>query len=336
MNSPRLPPGQQLAAPGKWPVVGERESAPSPADWRVSATGLVDNPRSWSLDELRELPQETRRVDIHCVTRWSILNAVFTGVPLATLLADVRPTRDAGFVSFVSHSPRGHSTSLPLEDALRLGVFLALTFDGKPIEPGHGGPVRSVTPGRYFYKSLKWLAGIELLAEDRLGFWEASAGYHNRADPWNEERFIASGISKQEAARLFAGRDISGRELLGLDGSDRDLAGLQARGAVLRNTNFQRAQLQGADFSGANLSNACFIDADLRSASLANADVEGANFCGCDLRGADFRGASLFGSSFVDAGHPTAAIFDANTRIDAAAIEALLPQQAEFVRRIFS
>ena len=131
------------------------------------------------------------------------------------------------------HTARGgHSTSLPLEDARQLDVLIALNFAGVPITSEHGGPVRSVTPGRYFYKSLKWLIGIELLAEDRLGYWEASAGYHNRADPWHEERYVASGLSKQDAAQIFAERDLSGRELVSLDGSDRDLSGLQARGAL--------------------------------------------------------------------------------------------------------
>ncbi len=341
MNSDRLPPGQQLAAPGKWPLVGEREPAPAAVDWRVCVAGLVDAPRSWSLNELRELPQETRSIDIHCVTRWSMLGAKFTGVSLATLLGDARPTTEAKFISFVAHSSRGHSTSLPLEEALQLGVFIALIFAGAPLTSEHGGPVRSVTPGRYFYKSVKWLTGIELLAEDRLGYWETSAGYHNRADPWHEERFVASGISKHDAARILAERDISDRDLLGLDGSDRELTGLQARGSLLRNANFQRARLSGACFAGANLSNARFIDADLRDASLTNADLEGANFSGCDLRGADLRGASLFGATFIEPGRldsahaeiSTAAILDANTRIDRVALDALTPQQAEFVAR---
>lgn len=338
MNKPKLPPGQQLAAPGKWPIVGEREPAPRQSDWDILVTGLVDLPRRWSLEELLDLPNETHTIDIHCVTRWSILGANFTGVSLARLLAMSRPQPDGKYVSFVAHSTRSHSTSLCLADALHLGCFIALKFEGQPISLEHGGPMRIVTPGRYFYKSLKWLSRIEILAEDRLGYWEGAAGYHNRADPWLEERFIASGISKQEAAKFFAGKNISGKELLGLDGSDRDLRGLQARSSILRNADFQRAQLQGSDFTDANLSGSRFMRADLRDALLVRADLEGANLCGADLRGADLRGSSLFGASFVEdssAGEADAvtAIFDEKTRIDASAIEQPMPRQAEFLAR---
>jgi hypothetical protein len=271
------------------------------------------------------LPQVTRKIDIHCVTRWSLLDAEFRGITLESLLARAEPSAEARFISFVAHSPRGHSTSLPLADARRLEVLIALDFAGQPIPSEHGGPVRGITPGRYFYKSVKWLTRIELLAEDRLGYWEASAGYHNRADPWLEERFVASGLSKQEATRILAERDLSGRELLSLDGSERDLTGLKARGAILRNANFRGSRLVGADFTGANLSNARFVCADLREAQLIGADLEGADFSGCDLRGADLRGASLFGATFFDPAQPEspAAVFDSATRIDASALEAL-------------
>lgn len=335
MTSNQLPPGQQLAAPGKWPIVGEREPAPFGPDWTLQITGCVANPKRWSLAELRALPQEIQTVDIHCVTRWSVLGAKFTGIPLARLLALAKPTDEAKFISFVAHSPRSHSTSLPLSDALALQVFIALEADGVPISIEHGGPLRSITPGRYFYKSLKWLTSIELLHEDRLGYWEGTAGYHNRADPWNEERFVASGISKQEAARILVERDISGRDLLGLDGSDRDLSGLVARGALLRNANFRRANLSRACFDGTNLTNAQFTDANLTGASMRNADVEGATFIGCDLRGTDLRGASIFGALFIDPaapGGPPAKI-DSSTQIDSAALEPLTPMQAEFLAR---
>jgi hypothetical protein len=325
-------------------VVGEREPAAGLADCRLHVSGFVEAPRSWSVHDLRRLPQQSRTIDIHCVTRWSMLAAEFGGVPLASLLAEVRPRADARYISFVAHSPRAHSTSLPLEDALQLDVLIALDFAGAPISTEHGGPIRSVTPGRYFYKSVKWLTGIELLAEDRLGYWEATAGYHNRADPWREERYVASGLSKQEAARILAERDLSGRELLSLDGSDRDLTGLQARGAVLRNANFQRTQLTNANFAGANLTNAQLVDASLRDASLIRADLEGVDFRGCDLRGADLRGASLFGAIFIDPRHANsksaqpvaAAEFDSSTQIDLAALDTLTPQQAEFVRKFLT
>jgi uncharacterized protein YjbI with pentapeptide repeats len=216
-----------------------------------------------------------------------------------------------------------------------LGTLIALNCHGRPISAEHGGPVRSVVPHRYFYKSVKWLTAIEVLAEDRLGYWEGTAGYHNHADPWREERFIAASVSKQEAARILTGRDIADRELLSLDGSHRDLTGLSARRALLRNADFTGTVLDGACFDGANLSNARFVDARLCGASLRGADLEGAQFAGADLSGADLRGASLFGATFVDwlpDGSIRAARCDAGTRIEVAGIEGLMPRQADFVR----
>jgi DMSO/TMAO reductase YedYZ molybdopterin-dependent catalytic subunit len=331
-----LPPGQQLAGPGKWPVVGERQPGPVEGPWRLAVTGLVAAPRTWTLDELRRCPQVDRVVDVHCVTRWTMLDVPFGGVPLRCLFEQVAPQADARFVSFVAGSLRHHSTTLSLSDVLQLDPLIALTFHGQPLPAVHGGPVRSVVPGRYFYKSVKWLIRVELLAEDRLGFWEGTAGYHNHADPWREERFIASSISQRAAASILARRDVSGLELLGLDGSRRELTGWCARGAVLRNADFTAARLDEACFDGANLSNARFRDADLRGASLVGADLEGADFLGADLRGADLRQASLLGASFAavtEDGISRAARFDARTRLDPAAIEDLMPAQAEFVRR---
>jgi hypothetical protein len=211
-----------------------------------------------------------------------------------------------------------------------------LDCEGQPLAAEHGGPVRVVVPGRYFYKSLKWLAGIELLAEDRLGYWESTAGYHNQADPWREERYIAPGLTKQEVAAVLASRDWSGRDLLSIDAGGRELRGLVAERALLRNANFRRCDLRDAVFREANLSNAHFQNADLRGANFAGADCEGANFNGADLRGADFSGASLFGASFCSEADPgeRAAHLDGTTRIDTAAIEQLTPRQQEFVRRM--
>jgi DMSO/TMAO reductase YedYZ molybdopterin-dependent catalytic subunit len=187
MKDPALPPNQQLVAPGKWPVVGEKASRADAAPWRVDVTGLVAAPRGWTLDELRALAPVEQVVDVHCVTRWSQPGMRFGGIPLARLLEPCAPLPSARFVSFVARSERAHSTSLPLAEALDLGTLVTLTRDGEPLAPAHGGPVRTVVPGRYFYKSLKWLERIELLAEDRLGYWEAEAGYHNRADPWRDD-----------------------------------------------------------------------------------------------------------------------------------------------------
>jgi DMSO/TMAO reductase YedYZ molybdopterin-dependent catalytic subunit len=333
-----LPPGQQRAAPGKWPVVGERRPADRPEPWSVSVCGLVARPRRRSLDELRALPAVERVVDIHCVTRWSKPAVRFAGVPLRHLLEVCGPLPEARFVSFIARSDRRHSTSLPLADALALDTLVALTSEARPLEVVHGGPVRTVVPGRYFYKSLKWLEQVELLTEDRLGYWEAEAGYHNTADPWREQRYMAPALDRREARELLARRDVAGRDLRGLDARGHDLAGLNARTALLRDAHFERAGLEGACFDGANLSNAHLEGANLRGASLRGADVEGADFRGADLRGADFGGASIFGASFVpepgDAAGWGPALLDATTRLDGAAVEQLTPVQQEFIRRV--
>jgi DMSO/TMAO reductase YedYZ molybdopterin-dependent catalytic subunit len=330
--SAALPPGQQLAAPGKWPLVGERTPSASSEPWSVEICGLVDRPLRWSAEDLHRLPQVELPVEIHCVTRWSKLDTRFAGVPLQTLLDLAGQGANARFISFVARSEREHSTSLALHEALELGTLVALAADGRPLPTEHGGPVRVVVPGRYFYKSLKWLQRIELLAEDRLGYWEAVAGYHNHADPWKEERFIASSISRQEAAELIASRVFTG-DLRGIDARCRDLTELQAAGALLRDADFREAKLARADFRGANLSLARFQRANLQHASLRRADVEGCDFCGADLTGADFTGASIFGSTFVDESSGLAARIDGSTRFDPEKLDELAPIQVEFIRR---
>jgi DMSO/TMAO reductase YedYZ molybdopterin-dependent catalytic subunit len=338
MSDPRhvqLPPGQQLAAAGKWPAIGERKPAAG-GSWVVTISGEVEHPQSFSLAELQALPQHRELVDIHCVTRWSKLAVAFGGVALDSLLARACPKPSARFASFVARSERGHSTSLPLDEARQLKTLVALEADGRPLDELHGGPVRVVVPGRYFYKSLKWLERIELLAADRLGYWESVAGYHNSADPWREQRYLAPGLSRRQMAEALAGRDFSGQDLRSLDARGHDLSGLIALNAILRDADFRHCRLQEAAFDGANLSNAHFQGADLRRASFASADVEGADFCGADLREANFAGASLVGASFYaesSAGEPPrpAARIDQSTRIDRESLDQLTPLQAAFV-----
>ncbi len=325
----RLPSGQQLVAAGKWPIVGEREPANSTAEWTVEMVGRVDHPQSWSLEELRGLPQDSVTVDIHCVTRWSKLQTNFTGVMLKTLLQKAGVQAEARFVSFVAASDRQHSTSLPLQDAIDLGVFIALTHEGRPLPTEHGGPVRVITPSQYFYKSLKWLRRIELLNEDRLGYWEAEAGYHNVADPWREQRYIAPNISKQLAARLIESRDFTGQELRGIDLRNRDLKGLTANDALLRDADFRDCDLAGANFDRANLSNAHFQNSNLHGTSFIRADCEGANFAGADLCGADFTDASLLAATFS----PNAKI-DETTRISEDQLQTLMPVEAEYLQAV--
>jgi DMSO/TMAO reductase YedYZ molybdopterin-dependent catalytic subunit len=322
----QLPPGQQLAAADRWPIVGEQHPAAGDSPWVVGVAGLVELPRRWSLDELTAMAGDELVVDIHCVTRWSKLGVRFTGIRLARLLDQAQVDPQARFISFIARSDRDHSTSLPLADALALNTLVALRVDGQSLRREHGGPVRIVAPGRYFYKSLKWLARIELLAEDRLGYWEATAGYHNVADPWREERYIAPALTKQQAARLISARDFSGRDLRSLDAAGRDLSQLNATRALLRDANFRGCDLRGANFQGANLSNAHLEQANLRDASFAHADCEGASFIGADLRGVDFTGASLLAATFSPS-----AIVDASTRIASEQLESLMPAEVEYL-----
>ena len=294
-----LPPGQQLVAGDKWPLVGERTSGPRPPIWHLEVKGLVERPRSFSLTDLQALPRTRQVIDIHCVTRWSKLGVEFVGVSLRDLLAEVGPLSLARFVSFEACSQRQHSSSLSLDTALELGTLLAWEADGQPLSELHGGPLRNVVPNRYFYKSVKWLQGLELLAQDRLGYWEADAGYHNGADPWHEQRYLAADIDKRTAKRLLESRDFSDMDLRGFQAEGLDLRGLVAKRAKMRDANFRLAKLENADFRQANLSNAHFESTDLRGACFVDADVEGANFCGANLQGCDFANASLFGASFV-------------------------------------
>lgn len=328
-----LPPGQQLAAAHKWPLVGERQPRPSDKPWTLTITGLVQTPQVWSLEALQQLGEVEQAIDIHCVTRWSKLGMRFVGVPLRRLLTLALPRPEAKYVSFIARSARDHSTSLSWADVQQLEPLVAWQADGEPLAVEHGGPLRLVVPQRYFYKSVKWLERVELLATDRLGYWEAEAGYHNHADPWHEERYLAPHLTKQQTAQLLAQRDFRGLDLRGIVAAGHDLTGLKAEQALLRDGNFQDANLTQANFHGANLSNAHLERAILREAQFTAADCEGANFSAADLRGADFTGASLFGASFCDELGNAGAILDPSTRLPLAARDQLMPIQAEYVRR---
>ncbi|MEM9553802.1 MAG: molybdopterin-dependent oxidoreductase [Acidobacteriota bacterium] len=303
-----LPPGQVLTR--KFPVVGEKAPPPEALDldrWMLEVDGLVAAPRSYSYAALRALPQSRRRVDIHCVTGWSRLGSEIEGLPLAELLAPARPSAQARFVRFVAYSERAHDTSLPLDLALA-DTWLVHSVDGAPLSPEHGWPLRTVTPSRYFYKSLKWLRRIELLAEDRLGFWERDSAYHNVGDPWpGDQRFTTGSLEPAKLERFKSAESFDrwrrGRTvLLGLDlrgwsPHDRDLRGLQ-----LKNCRLDGADLAGVDLRGANLSLSSLRGADLRGADCRGADLEGADFSGADLRDVDLRDTALSATRFVDEG----------------------------------
>jgi DMSO/TMAO reductase YedYZ molybdopterin-dependent catalytic subunit len=181
----RLPPGQYLTK--KWPVLSY-EPTPrfDPAKYRFKVWGAVAEPFELTWDELQALPRIQLTTDIHCVTTWSRFNNGWEGVPIREILQRARPLPEAKFV--VEHSITGYTTNLPLADLDDDDVIIAFKHDGEDIEPEHGGPVRMVVPKLYFYKSAKWLSGLEFIEKDKPGFWEIR-GYHNHADPWKEERY---------------------------------------------------------------------------------------------------------------------------------------------------
>jgi DMSO/TMAO reductase YedYZ molybdopterin-dependent catalytic subunit len=181
----RLPPGQTLVK--DWPVL-DLGVQPDVAreKFRLRVEGLVENRIALDWDGFMALPQNEMVVDIHCVTQWSRHDNRFTGVKTTDLLALARPKPGARFVAMTSYD--GYTTNLTLADFAAEDVMLVHAFEGRPLERQHGAPVRLVLPKLYFWKSPKWLTRIELLAEDRPGFWEVR-GYHNRGDPWTEERY---------------------------------------------------------------------------------------------------------------------------------------------------
>jgi DMSO/TMAO reductase YedYZ molybdopterin-dependent catalytic subunit len=180
----RVPPGQYLTEKLKVMTVGENPEYDLKT-WDLRVSGEVENPVSLSWDELMTLPQREITTDVHCVTRWSKLDTTWKGVPAAEVL-DL-----AGVCSGATHvlatSDGGYTANLPL-DALRDDdVLLAHSYGGEPLEHDHGAPLRLLVPKRYLWKSAKFLRGLEVMNEDRMGFWELN-GYHNDADPWREER----------------------------------------------------------------------------------------------------------------------------------------------------
>ncbi len=184
-REPRLPPGQVHTE--KWPVL-HHGSVPSIdlATWDFRVFGEVATPVRMNWNEFQALPRVTVQSDIHCVTRWSRYDNRWTGVAVREVLSRATPNPEARHA--VIHAELGFTTNLPLSELLEDDVLLADQHDGQPLTPEHGWPLRLVVPRRYFWKSAKWVRGIELAREDRPGFWERN-GYHNEADPWREERF---------------------------------------------------------------------------------------------------------------------------------------------------
>jgi DMSO/TMAO reductase YedYZ molybdopterin-dependent catalytic subunit len=183
VDATRLPPGQYLTR--DFPVLSAGPTPHTPLDeWTFLISGEVDQPVSWTWEELLALPAETPTVDIHCVTKWSKLDTRWKGVSLDTLLENVET--EAEYVT--AWCDGGYTTNLPLQDVTDGKAWIAYEYDGAPLEPEHGGPARLLVPHLYFWKSAKWIRGLALTLEDEPGFWEVY-GYHNYGDPWREQRY---------------------------------------------------------------------------------------------------------------------------------------------------
>jgi DMSO/TMAO reductase YedYZ molybdopterin-dependent catalytic subunit len=185
METPRLPPGQTLTQ--KWPVL-YYGGIPriDPAKWTFAVEGEVESPVRWTWDEWTALPRKSVRCDVHCVTAWSRFDNVFEGVPASEVIGRARPRAGAAFA--MVHSYGDYTTNLRLDDLMQDDVLFAFTHDGRPLTPEHGGPCRLVVPRLYFWKSAKWVRGLEFMRDERPGFWEQN-GYHIRGDPWKEQRY---------------------------------------------------------------------------------------------------------------------------------------------------
>ncbi|MBV8749121.1 MAG: sulfite oxidase-like oxidoreductase [Candidatus Eremiobacteraeota bacterium] len=184
-SDPTVPPGQTVTE--GFPVLHVGDvPAIDPATWTLRVFGQVEHPFELSFDELRALPSAEFHGDIHCVTRWTKRDTTWTGVPFKTIVERAKPLASTKFV--VQHAGNDYTTNLPLDVMLDEGVLVAYAFEGKPVEPIHGGPVRMLVPKKYFWKSAKWLHGLEFRDTDQKGFWEVR-GYNNDADPWKEERY---------------------------------------------------------------------------------------------------------------------------------------------------
>ena len=181
----RVPPGQYRTE--KFPVL-HYGSTPSTdlATWDFKVFGEVDSPFRVTWTEFKALPRKTVQTDIHCVTRWTKLDTTWEGVPIQEILARAQLRPSARFA--VAHSEQGYTANMPLSVLDDDDVLLADTFGGEPLELEHGWPLRLLVPKRYFWKSAKWIRGLEFSDHDILGFWERY-GYNNDADPWKEERF---------------------------------------------------------------------------------------------------------------------------------------------------
>ena len=182
-DSSRVPPGQYVTQ--DFPVLSAGPTPYTQLDaWDFTIRGAVDHPVSWSWAEFQALPREKFTVDIHCVTKWTKLDMTWSGVSLDTFL-DAVPTQAPYALAF---SDGGYTTNIPLADLRGGKAWVVDEYDGRPLDPEHGGPARLLVPHLYFWKSAKWIRGLDLRTDDQPGFWEMF-GYHNYGDPWKEQRY---------------------------------------------------------------------------------------------------------------------------------------------------
>ena len=183
----RLPPGQYETK--DFPVLS---AGPTPrtslATWTFTLQGTNGQMARWTWDEFTALPRQTTTKDIHCVTKWSKFDTVWEGISIDTILSEAaaKGIQPAPFV--LARCDGGYTTNVPLADLTGGKAWVAFMYNGAPLPPEHGGPARLLVPHLYFWKSAKWVRGIYLTEKDKPGFWE-SAGYHNRGDPWLEQRY---------------------------------------------------------------------------------------------------------------------------------------------------
>ncbi|AEV87602.1 molybdopterin-binding protein [Actinoplanes sp. SE50] len=182
-SAPDLPPGQYLTH--DFPVLSTGPTPRVDTDrWSFTISTETGEKHRWNWAEFTALPAEEITRDIHCVTKWSKLGTTWKGVSLDTLFEDVETAADY----VMAHSFGGYTTNVPLADLLDGQAWIAYEFDGEPLEEEHGGPARLLIPHLYFWKSAKWVNGLEMMHEDEPGFWEL-AGYHMYGDPWHEQRY---------------------------------------------------------------------------------------------------------------------------------------------------
>ncbi len=188
MATQQLPPGQYVTV--KWPVL-HSGTIPrfDPARWDFRVFGEVEDPVRFSYQEFMALPRVQVHCDVHCVTAWSKLNMTFEGVAVRTVLAKAKVKPTARFA--MVHAEQGYETNVPLPYLQAEDALFAFKADREDLVPEHGWPLRLVVPRLYFWKSAKWVRGLELIASDRPGFWERN-GYHMHGDPWKEERYSDS------------------------------------------------------------------------------------------------------------------------------------------------